>query len=74
MYVVCPSGAKHFFGEIYNRSKMCKLKKVPFESSFVYIPEDYDYYLSIRYGGDYMIPPPKQEMEKHLYVKLKLGE
>lgn len=71
-YVVMPSGVKHYFGELYLRDKMCNAKEVPFEDHFFPIPEDYDYYLSTRYG-DYMQVPPVEERRSHSVIKLDFG-
>ena len=73
-YVVCPSGALHFFGETFLREKMCKTKEVPFEDITAFIPEDSEYYLSLRYGKDYMTPPPTGKREKHAFVKFEVEE
>ncbi len=72
--VVCPSGALHYFGEIYDRAKMTDLIKMPFEDTEFYIMRDYDYYLKIRYGDDYMTPPPEGRRERHHYIEFDLGE
>lgn len=72
-YVVMPSGVKHFFGEVYLRDKMCNTKEVAFENYFFPIPEDYDYYLSTRYG-DYMTIPPVEARAHHPVVELDFGE
>ena len=40
----------------------------------LYIPKDFDYYLSIRYGGNYMELPPEDKRERHVYAKLELAE
>ncbi len=70
--VVCPSGALHYFGERYDRAKMTDLVKMPFEDTEFYIMRDYDYYLTKRYGADYMTPPPEGAREQHHYVEFEL--
>ncbi len=72
-YVVCPSGTLHYFGEIFDRSKMSDLVKMPFEDTEFYIMRDYDYYLKKRYGDDYMAPPPETGRERHHFVEFDLG-
>ena len=72
-YVVCPTGSLHFFAETYPRDKMCELIEVPFENHTAFIQKDYEYYLSKRYGADYMTPPSRDNQEKHVYVKLDLN-
>ena len=73
-YVVCPSGAMHYFGEMFIREKLCSTIEVPFESYKVKIPEDYHYYLTMRYGKNYMTPPQKDKIERHIYVEFDLGD
>ena len=69
-YVSIPSGRKHFSGEIYERTKMCKFKKAPFETEFFNIPVWSEEYLSYFYG-DYMKIPPKEKREQHVFLELK---
>lgn len=71
-FLVVASGGKHYFGEIFLRSHMIETMKVEFENIVVNIPRDYDYYLTLRYGKDYMIPPPEKSREKHLFIKFKI--
>lgn len=71
-HVVVPSGTCHFFGEIYERSKLHRLKLENFEDRQFYIPEDSDYYLRIRYGNDYMTPPDSSKQEQHVFIKFDL--
>ena len=52
---------------------MCELIEVPFENHTAFIQKDYEYYLSKRYGADYMTPPSRDNQEKHVYVKLDLN-
>lgn len=73
-YVVAPSGAKHYFGEIYLREKMIKKKEIQFETQNWFIPEDSDYYLSKRYGNDYMVIPPKEKQEEQIYIEIDFGK
>lgn len=72
-YVVAPGGAKHFFGEIFERDKMTEVCEVKFEDTTAYIPKNYDYYLRKRYGDDYMTPPSKKSQEKHIFIKFNLN-
>ncbi len=72
-YVVCPSGALHYFGELFDRAKMTDLIKMPFGDTEFYIMRDYDYYLKKRYGENYMTPPPEGEKERHHYIEFDLG-
>ncbi len=73
-YVACPSGRLHYFKETYQRKEMCNYIKHKFENHEWNIPAGYEYYLSKRYGTDYMTVPPKEKHEKHIYVKLDLND
>lgn len=72
-YVAVPTGILHFFGEIYLRDKLCVLREAPFEDQSFPIPEDYDYFLSLRYG-DYMVLPPEDQRRHHAVVELDYGD
>lgn len=72
-YVVAPGGGCHYFGEIFLRDEVCKYIMVPFESEMWYIPKGYDYYLSYRYGKEYMTLPKEEDRERHVYAKIDLG-
>ena len=71
-YVVCPSGGAHYFGEIFRRDCMEKTVSVDFEDIKANIPCNSDYYLTKRYGADYMTIPKKADREKHAYIDFKL--
>ncbi len=72
--IVIPSGGAHYFGEIFDREKVCQFVRVPFETEKWPIPKDAPYYLSERYGKTYMTLPPKEKREAHTLVELDLGE
>lgn len=72
-FVVSPGGRKHYFGEIYNREKICDICDAEFEGIQLKIPKDADYLLNKLYGNNYMTPPPQDKIEKHAYVKLNLS-
>lgn len=48
-------------------------KKVKFEDMEVNIPNNYDKYLKIIYGDDYMELPPKEKRHNHRYAELNFG-
>ena len=73
-YVTIPSGRKHFFGELYLRSDMCRAKEAVFEHRKVPIPSGYDTYLRVLYGDNYMQFPPEEERERHPVMELSLGD
>ena len=70
--VVIPSGAKHYFGEIFNREKLCTYTKVKFENLLLPIPLNYEHYLKLRYGDSYMIPPKETVKEKRALIEYQL--
>lgn len=67
-YVVIPSGRKHFFGELYLRSDMCKTAGMLFEGRNVKCPVAYGTYLQKLYG-DYMKIPAPEDRETHVVYK-----
>ena len=71
-YVVCPSGGAHYFGEIFKREYMEKTVSVDFEDIKANIPCNSDYYLTKRYGADYMTIPKDAAKERHAYIESKL--
>lgn len=68
-YVSIASGAKQYFGELFEREKMEETIIVPFASMPVKITAYYDYYLSRRYGK-YMEIPPAEKRERHVLMEL----
>ena len=48
-------------------------KKVKFEDVEVNIPNDYDKYLKIIYGDNYMQIPPKEDRYNHIYNTVDFG-
>ena len=70
IYVVIPGGRHQFFRELYLRSKLCKTRDILFEKRKVKITEDYDVYMKILYGNDYMKIPPVEQREKHIMLEL----
>ncbi len=72
VYVVCPSGRLHYFKETYLRKEMCNYVKHTFGKHQWNIPAGYQYYLTKRYGKNYMVVPSKNKQERHVYVKLDL--
>lgn len=71
-YLVNPSGAKHYFGEMYRTEQMHDIAWIDFRDTQFPIPKGYKYYLRERYGENYMTPPSENERETHKYIKIKL--
>lgn len=71
-YVVSATGSGHYFGEIYEREKMCCYKDLIFEGKYYPFMEDVDYFCKMRFGDNYMELPPNEKREKHMYISLNL--
>ncbi len=72
--VCCPSGAKHYFGEIYKREDMCRFILMPFEDREMPVYKGVHEIMKQRYGDDYMKLPPEEKRERHAFIELDLGE
>lgn len=70
--VTLPGGAKHYFGEILERSVFGQGKDLPFESLFISGPEQIEQYLTNRYGPNYMTPPSVTEQVNHNIVYFEI--
>ena len=73
-YVTIPSGRKHFFGELYLRSDMCRAKEADFEGRKIPIPVGYKKYLHALYGDTYMQIPPPEDREQHPVMEISFGD
>ena len=71
--VVSATGGGHYFGELYLREAMCNFERMEFEGHLFPVMKGYDYFLSKRYGKDYMTIPPKEKWERHACVELNLN-
>lgn len=71
--ICIPSGAKHYFGEIYRREKFCTYQRVQFEDLELPIPNKPEYYLELRYGKNYMTPPKEQNREHRILIEYDIG-
>ena len=71
LYVVCPAGTKHYFGEIFPRSIYMKTKPLQFEDARFQVIENYDWALKRLYG-DYMQIPPENKRESHFVLDMRL--
>lgn len=72
-YMGIPTGRGHYFKEIRKKSTFIPPRKVIFENTEAYIPNDFHDYLSNLYG-DYMVMPPKENRESHFFVHIDFGE
>mgnify|MGYP000056587021 FL=1 len=66
-----PTGRKYYNGEIFEASVFFPPQKVKFEDLDVFIPADYDKYLTNLYK-DYMQLPPLEKRERHFIMKFEL--
>ncbi len=73
-YVACPSGRRHYCGEIFERKYIEDVIRRPFETVNLYTIKDADYYLSKMYGLDYMTPPTLDKREVHCVMELDLNK
>lgn len=71
-YISCPSGRRHYFGELQERRKYWDTKAMAFEQRMAQVPGNYQEYLTGLYGPDYMVPPKADQIEKHVLYELKL--
>lgn len=72
--IVIPSGAQHYFGELYGRKQMTERKYVPFENTMLPIPKDAEGILRQRYGNNFMDLPPVSRRAKHAILEYKVTE
>lgn len=70
-YVVCPTGIKHYFNEIFLREEYCSTTRLPFETAELKIISSYDKALTRMYG-DYMQEPPPEKRETHFVLEIRL--
>ena len=73
-YVSIPAGKWHFFGEMYERKKFCKLEEMEFAGIRMPVCSNMDEYMTILYGEKYMDIPSPNKREKHLCWSFKLPE
>lgn len=70
-YVVCPTGVKHYFKEIFLREEYCNTKKIKFEDAEVRIIADAEKALERMYGNFWEIPP-KEKREKLFAIEIEI--
>lgn len=70
-YVVCATGIKHYFGEIFLRDEYCTTKYIEFENHQFKIIKNVDKALNRLYGN-YMQLPPENKREHHFVLEIKL--
>ena len=70
-YVSFISGRKHYRGEMYRRTDLCRFVKKDFEGIVVNIPIGYKTYCKKLFGYDYLELPPENERESHPLMELR---
>lgn len=74
-YVTVPSGRKHFFKEMYERSWACEMERMPYtfddRTVQISVMKGVKNYLEKMYG-DYMKLPDPDQIEKHVVLELQL--
>ena len=70
-FVVCPTGTKHYFGEIFPRDIYMKTKLMQFEDAKFCVIDNYDWALTRLYG-DYMRIPSEDERERHFVMEIQI--
>ncbi len=70
-FVVCPSGIRYYFHEIFERDEYCTICDIDFEGEKLKIISQYDKALTRLYG-DYMKIPPLEKREKHTVLEMKI--
>ena len=70
--ITCPSGVKHYTGEIYDRAMMLPAADRAFAGVPAKVPRDAKAYLRQRYG-DYETIPPASNREAHVVFEFDLG-
>ena len=69
-YLTVPAGRKHYFGEMYLRNDVQKVRKETFEENSWNVPANLEMYLENMYGN-YMYIPKKEERETHVVMELR---
>lgn len=71
--VSVPTDGGHFFKELTQRENLCEICEGEFEGRRVFIPSNYDAYLT-RIYGDYMKIPPKEKQLRSCVLEYDLGK
>lgn len=72
-FVSVPTDGGHFFKELTERENLCEICEAEFEGRKVFIPSNYDAYLT-RIYGDYMKIPPKEKQLRSCVLEYSLGK
>lgn len=67
-YISIPTGRKHFFGELYERTPFLDGTSVEFEGTKTNLPGNAEEYLRNLYG-DYSSMPTEKDRERHIFFE-----
>ncbi len=73
-YVTCPTGRRHFAGELRSRSGFEQTYGARFEDAEFRLSKDSKTYMVRLYGKDFMKLPPEEKREKHIVYELDFGD
>lgn len=72
--ITAPTGRKHYFKEMSERSSFFPAKHMAFEGLSLPVPNDYSAYLTRLYGPSYMEEPPVEARETHVVYEFDMGD
>lgn len=72
-YITIPTGIKHYVGESRPSSVYFPITSVSFEGIDVFVPGNYDAYLTSMYSN-YMELPPENKRERHFVYEFKIPD
>lgn len=72
-YLVVSCGRGHYFGELYERSKILPPSPTVFQGQESYLPGDNHHLLSVLYGENYLKVPDDARRETHALLELSFG-
>ena len=68
-FITCPSGRKHFFGQMAPREEFATTRDIMFEGHSAKVGSGIVKHMIRLYGEDYMTPPPDTDREQHVFLK-----
>ena len=67
-FITCPSGRKHFFGQMAPREEFATTRDIMFEGHSAKVGSGIVKHMIRLYGDDYMTPPPNADREQHVFL------
>lgn len=68
-FITCPSGRKHFFGQLAPREEFATTRDIAFEGLSVKVGGGIIKHMIRLYGENYMTPPPNADREQHVFLR-----